>query len=162
MGSDRNYILVRRLSPYVDSTQTVVIPARHQVNVPISIVWADRRTLALAATLEVKTLCSGVFTGRTLIDSNSLYTVVPVLNLRDKPFKVTEGYFFGVVEPITEVVSEASADVGMDEQQLEDTDVTEPKSSVLNFDSTKMRKKMKKIRALVKRNLVPVCSLSKE
>ena len=84
--------------------ETTHIAPRHVVLVPTDVIWTDLRLNASENALEVKTLCPGVFTARTVFDGATFRTAVPVMNLRDKPFRIQSGFFIGVAEPILESV----------------------------------------------------------
>jgi len=96
----------------IRSESSMTIPAWHQANVPVKVMWSNLRPVAENCVVEPRVFTDGVMSGRTLLDGNTFRSVIPVMNLADRDYEIYQGASFGETESVT-----------TDEQHVEQNDL---------------------------------------
>jgi predicted aspartyl protease len=82
-----------------------VVGPDSQTLVPVRVTFSNLHTPASDWIVEPKVLAGDTVSGRTVIAQGEYNSVIQVLNLSDKPVKVTRDTLVGEAEPTTDVVS---------------------------------------------------------
>jgi len=93
----------QRLVRRIYASQPVKVPARSQTNVPVQLRRPSWRTPTSDWLIEPKQLDDGVYIGRTLLNDESEYPAMRVINVRQKAYKVKNGLCVGNAEMVDRV-----------------------------------------------------------
>ena len=76
------------------------IPARHEANVPVRMESGREPQPTVEWAVESRKVKDGVRVARTLLGDESMVRVARILNQTNSPFKLEEGDYFGMAEPV--------------------------------------------------------------
>jgi predicted aspartyl protease len=81
----------------------ITVPARHQMNVPVKLVWSDLQLSSGNHVVESRIFQSSILSARTLVDANTFHSTIPVMNLTDHDYSIPLGTYFGDTEYVDEI-----------------------------------------------------------
>jgi len=84
----------------VTVAEDIVVPARHEVNVPVEMTDKDIPHPAKNWVIETKQLSSRIMTARTLVDGRQKRLVARVCNYSNEPFELKANYCLARAEPV--------------------------------------------------------------
>ena len=84
----------------VTVAEDIVVPARHEVNVPVEMTDRNIPHPAKNWVIETKQLSSRVMTARTLVDGRQKRLVARVCNYSNEPFELKANYHLARAEPV--------------------------------------------------------------